>query len=238
MLMRTAPFDRDALPYALGAIGLGILSLISQDFAFQWQPVPATLPLHHPLALLSGALLIAGGAAALWQGMGKARLILPAFYLLWVIALHLPKLAGDPSVGTLLGVAEILALATGGILLDPRSPYAWLAIRLFGLCAIVFGISHLVYAGFTAAMVPGWLPARLFWAYFTGAAHIAAGAAILAGLLRRLAAMLLAAMCGVFVLILHVPRVAAAPASRIEWTMLCMALSITGAAWLVHRAAR
>jgi uncharacterized membrane protein YphA (DoxX/SURF4 family) len=82
------------------------------------------------------------------------------------------------------------------------------------------------------------MPARLFWAYATGAGHAAAGLAILSGIQRRLAATLLAAMCGCFVLLLHAPRVAAAPTSRFEWTMLFVALSITGAAWLIRRAAR
>ncbi|MCW3849582.1 DoxX family membrane protein [Sphingomonas sp. LB-2] len=230
--------DRDALPYALGAIGLGIASLIARDFAFQWQPVPQTIPARDLLALASGALLAAGGLAAAWRGAGLARLILPAFYLLWVIALHLPVVAAAPTVGNLLGVAEILALAAGGsVLADERGP-KWLplAARIaFGLSALVFGLSHFVYADFTAKMVPGWIPLPLFWAYATGAGHAAAGLAILSGVKARLAAAALAGMCASFVLLLHLPRVIAAPDSRFEWTMLCVSLSITGAAWLLRR---
>ena len=228
----------DALPYAVGAIGLGIASLIARDFAFQWQPVPKDIPTGEILALASGALLVAGGLAATWRSAGLARLILPAFYLLWVLALHLPVLAAKPDVGSLLGVAEILALASGGsVLAGSRGP-TWLpraAQIAFGLSALVFGISHFVYADFTAKMVPGWLPMPLFWAYATGAGHTAAGLAILSGIKARLAATTLAGMCGSFVLLLHAPRVLADPASRFEWTMLCVALSITGAALLLRR---
>jgi uncharacterized membrane protein YphA (DoxX/SURF4 family) len=236
--MRTT-IDRDALPYALGAIGLGVVTLIYGDFALQWQPVPPGIPMYDPLALLSGVLLIAGGAAAVWRRAEHARLILPAFYLLWVLALHLPKVIADPSVVALLGIAEILSLACGGAMLVVQPARFRIAIRVaFGLSALVFGLSHFVYASFTAAMVPAWLPAPLLWAYATGAGHVAAGLAILSGVLARLAATCLAAMCGAFVVLLHVPRVVAAPQSRIEWTMLFVALSITGAAWLMRRAAR
>lgn len=230
--------ELDALPYALGAIGLGLVTLAVGDFALQWQPVPKSLPAREVLALASGALLIAGGLTAAWRGAGLTRLILPAFYALWVVALHLPVVAGAPNVGNLLGFAEILALAAGGSTLARNPASAWLplAARIaFGLSALVFGLSHFVYADFTATMVPAWIPMPLFWAYATGTGHTAAGLAILTGIKARLAATALTAMCGSFVLLLHVPRVLADPASRLEWTMLCMALSITGSALLIRR---
>lgn len=231
--------ETDALPYALGAIGLGIASLIAHDFAFQWQPVPERIPAREMLALASGAILVAGGLAATWRSAGLARLILPIFYLLWVIALHLPVVAGEPTVASLLGVAEILALASGGAMLAGERGPPWLpqaALIAFGLSALVFGLSHFAYAEFTAKMVPGWIPAPLFWAYATGAGHALAGLAILSGIKGRLAATALAGMCGSFVVLLHAPRVFAAPDSRFEWTMLCVALSLTGAALLIRRA--
>jgi uncharacterized membrane protein len=230
--------DLGALPYAAGAIALGLITISFQSFALQWQPVPAWAPTS--LAWLSGLILLAGGVAALARDAGWARLILPAYYGFWVVALHLPVVAAKPDVGSLLGVAEILAMASGGTALGAglRGAPAWLgtAARIaFGLCPLVFGLAHFVYADFTAAMVPGWMPAKLFWAYATGAAHVAAGLAILSGFAARLAATLLAVMAGGFVLLLHVPRVAAAPSSQIEWTMLAVATSIAGAALLIRR---
>jgi len=230
--------DAGALPYAAGAIGLGLVSIVFLSFALQWQPVPVWVPVN--VAWLSGLVLIAGGIAALLPDARQARLILPVYYGLWVVALHLPAVAGAPNVGSLLGVAEILALASGGTALVAglRGTPAWLgpAARIaFGLCPLVFGLAHFVYADFTAAMVPGWIPAKLFWAYATGAAHVAAGLAILSGRMARLAATLLAAMAGGFVVLLHAPRVAAAPGSQVEWTMLFVATSIAGAALLIRR---
>jgi uncharacterized membrane protein len=231
--------DFDALPCALGAILLGIITLLVRDFALTWQPVPADWPARAPMAMVSGAILIAGGLCAPWRGAGRGRMILPAFYALWVLALHIPNFARTPNVGSLLGVAEILSLAAAGIALSP-SLLSQLLVRisaraLYGLCPLVFGLSHFVFADFTAAMMPSWIPAKLFWAYFTGAAHVAAGLAILTGVLARIAVPLLALMTGSFVLLLHVPRVAAAPGDRLEWTMLAMAMSIAGGAWLARR---
>jgi hypothetical protein len=51
--------------------------------------------------------------------------------------------------------------------------------------------------------------------------------------LARLGATLLATMFAGFVLLLHVPRVVHAPESRLEWTMMSVAISLTGAAVIV-----
>jgi uncharacterized membrane protein len=230
--------DVEAAPYAIGAILLGILSLIFRDFALQWQPVPPSVPAHLPLALLSGAILVVGGVLAPWRDAGRARLILPAYYGLWVLALHVPHVAADASVVNLLGVAEILSLAAAGVALAPAFKGGWVkpaARILYGLCPLVFGLSHFVYADFASAMVPAFLPAKLFWTYFTGAAHIAAGLAILSGVLARIAIRLLALMTASFVLLIHIPAVFRAPVDRVQWTSLAIALSISGAAWLAQR---
>jgi uncharacterized membrane protein YphA (DoxX/SURF4 family) len=199
------------------------------------------MPAYQALVPVSAVILIVGGLLTLWRGGGWARLVLPAFYALWVLALHLPNFARDPNVGSLLGVAESLSLAAAGVALAPASRPDWMrrtARLLYGLCAIEFGLSHLVYADFTSSMVPAWLPARLFWAYFTGCAHIAAGVAIGSGVLSRLAATMLAVMMASFVLLVHIPGVAAAPNDRLQWTMLAMALTLAGGAWLVRRLAK
>lgn len=229
--------DWDALPYALGAIGLGIVTIIVRDFALQWQPVPVGIPAHAFLALVSGAILIIGGGASLWRDAGKARLILPLFYGLWVVALHLPHFVAHPGVAALLGGAEVLSLATAGAAVA-RTGYDGIAVRMLGVSAIIFGISHFAYVSVTAGMVPAWVPPNgVFWAYATGVAHFTAGAAIISGLLRRLAATMLAAMCGLFTLLVWLPPLLKNTESRVQWTMFLVSLSIAGAAWLISRIA-
>ena len=230
--------DFDALPYALGAMLLGMVTLAVHDFALQWQPVPQGVPERALFAFVSAGILILGGLTAIRLDAGRARLILPVFYAFWVIVLHLPNFARNPNVATLLGVAEILSLASAGAALASAESANWLrplARVLYGLCPLVFGLSHIVYAGPASGMVPAWLPDRLFLTYFTGGAHIAAGLAILSGLFARLALRMLALMCASFVILIHIPGVIAAPGDRMQWTMLAVALSITGGAWLAVR---
>ncbi|HWA87511.1 MAG TPA: hypothetical protein VG710_14880, partial [Opitutus sp.] len=80
---------------------------------------------------------------------------------------------------------------------------------------------------------PAWLPDRRFFALLTGTGHMAAGIAMLLGVARRLAATMEAAMLSCFVLLLHLPGVIAAPADRLQWTMLCIATAYVGAAWAI-----
>jgi uncharacterized membrane protein len=234
--------NRDGVPYGLGAMALGIIGLVFGDFALQWQPVPKDLPGHHALALFSAAVMLVLGLGVLWSRTARpASAGLAVVYLVWV-ALHGPDTAAAPaSVGSWLGPAETLSLSVGGLALfamstQPPDECLRLAARLvYGLCPLVFGLSHFAYADFTAKMVPGWIPYPLFWAYATGTCHLAAGLAILFGVVPRLAATLLTAMMGGFVVLLHIPRVIAAPDSHLEWTMTAVALSLTGAAWALRQ---
>jgi uncharacterized membrane protein YphA (DoxX/SURF4 family) len=230
--------------YALGAVLLGSVGFVVGDFALQWQPVPAGLPLHAPLAYLSAAFLAAGGVALLLPRSARiAALALGCFYALWAVLLHLPRvLAHVTDVSAWNGFAEITALAAGGFMgwtlcavdSSNRSLVARIGRIGFGCCLLVFGVAHFVYADFTATMIPGWLPMPLFWAYFTGCGHLAAGISLVSGILARLGSTLLAAMFACFVVLLHLPRVFAAPTNRMEWTMLGIAMSLTGAAWIVR----
>ncbi|MGA0603098.1 hypothetical protein ACO2Q3_20490 [Caulobacter sp. KR2-114] len=236
-----------ALGLAAGISGLGLLSLLHHDFTLQWEPVPAGWP-HRPLlALASGLMLLAAGAmTALPRTRACGGLLAFGFIGLWALGLQAPRaLAAPADVSRWLSVAECAAMAMGGLMLWSETgggkavaPAAGLAVRLFGLAAIVFGASHVAYAHFTASMVPDWLPARLALAYATGAVHAATGLALLLRRWVRPAAALEAAMMSSFVLLVHVPRVAAAPSSRTEQTLLLVALTLAASAWIVASARR
>ncbi len=98
---------------------------------------------------------------------------------------------------------------------------------------MVFGLSHFAYADLTAAMIPAWMPARLPLAYLTGAAHVAAGTALLLGVVPALAVRLEAIMMSAFIVLVHLPAVLAQPANREQWTGLCVATALAGAVWVV-----
>lgn len=76
---------------------------------------------------------------------------------------------------------------------------------LLALLMVYSCIMHFKFARFVAGIVPAWMPWRLFWAYFTGIALMAAGISIAARKQTRLAATLLAIMLFLFVLLIHTP---------------------------------
>ena len=218
-------------------IYLGILNFVYRDSLLTWQPTPAGASWKLPFSILSGLLLVVSGIGLLlppWRA--RAAMLASGWVGLWALLLHLPHVAMAPNVGSLLGLGEASANALGlatltGCLGSGRRP---LALRLaFGLCLVIFGAAHFVYADITASMVPGWLPDRLGLAYLTGAIHALTGACLLAGLQIRLAATIEALMMSSFVLLVHIPGVAQAPHDRMQLTMLGMASLLTLAAWLV-----
>jgi uncharacterized membrane protein YphA (DoxX/SURF4 family) len=236
--------NHNSLVYAVGAILLGAVCFWFQDFAMQWQAVPKAVP-RMPFAYLSAALLVAGGALILARREKTGALLLTCFFGLWVVAFHLPptltKAIG--SIGAWNAPAEITFLAMGGLALyaahvaqGSRERWQLAARVLAGASAIVFGCAHFNYIDFTATFVPAWIPpSQVFWAWATGAGHLAAGIALVTGVQARLAATGLAFMMGCFVVLLHLPRVIAKPTEQIEWTMLGVATSLTGAALLIRK---
>jgi uncharacterized membrane protein len=98
---------------------------------------------------------------------------------------------------------------------------------------VVFGVAHFAYAEYTTAMVPVWLPARLQLTYLTGSIHALTGLALLVGLRRRSAATIEALMMTSFVLLVHIPRVAAHPTDPGELTELFIATTLASAAFVL-----
>jgi uncharacterized membrane protein len=238
------------LIYATAFAGLGVLSLISGDFAMNWQPVPAWVPWREPFAYASGLVLLASGIGMLVKRTATlSALVLTINVLMWLLLLQAPKVVASPlDEGAWLGFGETLMLATGGWILlatlsmqDDKPPLRFAAgaggVRmaqiLFALSLPVIGLSHFIFVQATTDLVPAWLPDRRGFAHLTGAAHMAAGFGMLFAMFPRLAATLEAIMLSLFTLLVWAPRVVAAPTTRFEWTALCASTAITGAAWAV-----
>ncbi len=162
MSAHNAP-DLDIWPaIALGgaSMGLGLAGLLARDFAFQWQPVPADTTWREALALLAAGAELVAGALIIWRPTRRAAgLVLASLSLLWS-ALHLPRLASAPlSVEVWLSVAEPMCIFIGAVLLvarfDANKHGAFRAWTIaMGATFVVFGLSHVAYADFTASMVP------------------------------------------------------------------------------------
>jgi len=236
--------NKNSALYAFGAIALGIIGFVFHDFARQWQAVPDGIPMRMTFVYLSALLLLVGGAALLVRRTERlGALLLAGFYGLWVVAFHLPNaVASWKHIGVWNGPAEITYLTMGAVALlaahagQMRRTLALLARVLAGVSAAVFGFAHFNYIDFTATMVPAWIPpSQVFWAWATGAGHLAAGVALVSGIQARLAVTLHAVMMGSFVLFVHIPRVLASPEKHEEWIMLAVSSALTGSALLIRK---
>lgn len=235
--------------FAATFIGLGVLGLIQGDFTPIWAGVPKGVPARESLAYLCACVSLLAGIGLLWQRTAVvASCMLLTSLLLWLLAIRVSRLFLDPpAVVTWWACAETAAMAAGAWVL-----YAWFASNrresrfsfvagdkglciarvLYGLALIPFGIAHFTYFKETVVLVPGWLPAPDAWAYFTGAAFIAAGVAILVRVYGRLAATLSAWEMGLLTLLVWVPIVAGEP-NAYQWSEFVDSLALTAAAWVV-----
>ncbi len=98
---------------------------------------------------------------------------------------------------------------------------------------LVFGEQHFQYLAFVAPLIPSWIPAHVFFTYFTGVGFVAAALAIGSDVLRSLAATLLGLMLLFWVFFLHTPRVLHAPKNRDELISLVVALVISAGSFAI-----
>ena len=219
---------------------IGIVSLYTGDFAYTWMPVPEDVPGRSVAARVVGVVLVAASVLLLIPRtlqQGVAAML--AVFALWLLP-HLPGLISGQSW---LGFFEFLlplgaCLALMGVLTSERQPIgasrrAAVGRMCFGVGLMGCGASHFVYADFAAQMIPEWIPGRLFFTYLTGVGHIAAGVSLITGVMMRVSTALLCFMLACFVVLLHLPRVLANPGSRLEWTMMFVAILFNGAAWVI-----
>ena len=236
--------------FAATMIALGILGLVKGSFTEIWQPVPKALPGREVLAYLCALVSLVCGSCLLWRRTGAAAArVLLAYLLLWSLLFKARFILVAPTVeGTYQSCGENAVLVAGAWVL-----YAWFAANwdrqrlgfatgesglriarlLYALAMIAFGLSHFFYLDLTAPLVPAWLPWHVGWAYFTGAAYLAAGLAILVGVYARLAAALSAVQMGGFTLLVWVPLVMAGHISTSQWGEFVVSWALTAGGWVV-----
>ncbi|MGH8233393.1 MAG: hypothetical protein ACREPU_04265 [Rhodanobacteraceae bacterium] len=236
--------------FAATMLVLGIRGLIQGDFTAVWAPVPKGVPAREALIYLCALISLASGVGLLWRRTAAvAARVLLAYLLLWMLLINgrymlsAPKLLGDwyPFAQTAVIVAGAWVLYAW---FAPDWDKRWLgfatgdkglriARALFGLTLIFFGVSHFVYLNLTTPLVPGWLPAHVFWAYFFGGTYIAAGVALLIGVYARLAATLSAFQMGLFTMVVWLPLVAEGHISANNWSEFVVSWALTAGAWVV-----
>jgi len=236
--------------FAVTLIGIGVLGLIKGDFIQLWLPVPKGLPAREVLVYLCALVPLGCGLGLLWRRTDAAAArVLLAFVVLWTLAFKARFIILAPTQeGSYQTNGENAVVVAGAWVL-----YAWFASNwdkqyfgfatgdrgvrvarvIYALAMIAFGLSHFAYLNLTAPLVPGWLPWHVGWAYFTGAAYIAAAVAMLTGVWARLAAVLSTVMMGGFTLLVWLPMAFAGTLSAFQWGEFLVSWVLTAAAWVV-----
>ena len=93
-----------------------------------------------------------------------------------------------------------------------------------------FAGEHLAGPKFLMELVPSYMPARLFWAYFVGFALLAAALSLSVKKYVRWSAPLLAAMFFLFVLMMDLPASITHPENRLFWTLTLRETAFGGGA--------
>jgi hypothetical protein len=102
-----------------------------------------------------------------------------------------------------------------------------------------FAGEHFSAAATLAQIVPKWMPARVFIAYFVGVAHLAAALSFVARRYVSWSALCLALMFGLFVLLMDLPAALKHPEVRLFWSLAArQATFAIGALALFATAAR
>lgn len=222
--------------FATGMIGLGLFGLIYGDFGDVWRSVPASMPGRQALAYASAVLMLVCGIGLLSKRTeALAARVLFAYWGLLVLLLKVPVVVRSRiSDGTWEPLAEFVVLFTGAWVLVAANERANRAAQLvFGLALIPLGLSHFVFLNLTAPLIPAWIPYHTALAYFTGAAHIAAGLGVVLRIYPRLAATMEAAMVSAFTVLVWIPAIVATPKSGPSWSELILSWAISAAAWVV-----
>lgn len=244
---------RGRILFAIAITALGVENLVCAHVREVVLPVLPWLPPHAILGYATGiALIVPSLCIAAGIRPRSAAILLGIFLLVCVLVLLVPRAAAHPfdlSLRTV--VFETLSFCAAALTLARSLPdggdsqqaagaldkFLKPGRYLFSISSVVFGISHFLVAPLIATLIPAWIPWRLFWAYFTGAAFVAAGLSIAAKRLDRLAATLLGTMFLLWFLLVHAPRVMGA--QRIhnpnEWSSMFIALGMCGASWIIAR---
>ena len=215
--------------------GFGIQYLVHALFSAGPGSGPPWTPAH-PFWAFSTAIVSIAAAVSIAANIQVrcAAIVLAVTILARALLFYVPKLAANPhDPGPWTSGFELLALCGAALVLAGAHTSIKLGRVLFAVSLVVFGVQHFLYAHFIATLVPSWILGHLFWAYFVGIAFVAAAVSIATQIKIDLAATWLGVMFLLWVVVLHLPRAAAALHNGNERTSLFAALAMSRGAFML-----
>lgn len=235
------------IAFALAMIALGVTGLMAGTLPQIWTPTPSWVPARDILAWGCSLLSLVTGAGLLVQrsAFASARVLFFA-WCAWLAVMRLPNLFYQkPLVLVAWSFGATAVMMAGAWLLYARlanaSVHAPLtgartqrfASALYGVSLIPFGLAHLLYIDATTAVIPSIFPQPAYWGYATGAAFIAAGLALVSGVLARWAAILSALQMALFGVIVWIPRVISGNITEFQRGEVITTFVLAAAGWVV-----
>ena len=246
---RFLDLGRSIFSLALGAFGIQYLMFAHTPNSLINIP-PYTVQ-NFSTACLAGIGFLVAALSFVSRRKGRlCALLLGAALLLNFLIFHAARILSNMQSGNIRTRGfETLAMAGTAFVLAATFPAQRFASRAGAFVGIlaqvgrflvvvalaILGMQHVMYHDFIASLIPAWMPARLFLAYFTGCGFLAAALSIGIGKVTRLASALLATMFLIWVFTLHGPRVAHALHSGNEWSSMLVALCMSGMALIMGR---
>jgi hypothetical protein len=238
--------------YGISITAMGLLTIYYKSLPYMLLPQPELLfPGHLQFIYLSGVLLVlAGVCIILNKKIRPVSLWLGFVFLLIFCFDYIPyQLRVNPNFKQLIewdNALKELAFAGGAFIIAGRfsekneSGLFWRKLIYFGpvlftIPIMGFGILHFLYAKDVSTLIPSWISAPVLWAYLAGVGLFGSGIAITFKIRPGLISFLLGTMIFIWFIILHIPRVVAAPASDLggEVTSAFLALAYSGIAYVI-----
>jgi uncharacterized membrane protein len=230
--------------FSLGAIGLGVFSLLFQQLVIGRPPGWSEGPSDELLrSLFPGVLLLVCGFCILMKVAARAAAFSLILLMLFPTALHLMNFADWLNalktmaiLGGVLLVWVMIEKETQEKLLNESAVSLIIYIGSIFLSAffIAAGYAHFKFASFVENFIPSFIPFPLFWTYFCAVCLIAGAIGILIPSTRWLASLLSGVMILGWFLLLHIPRFIANPEDPSDRLGLMESLLLAGVFFVLN----
>jgi uncharacterized membrane protein YphA (DoxX/SURF4 family) len=230
--------------FAIAIIAFGIIQFTTGDFMSAFLPIKISSHSRIFLLYFFSTLFVFAGLMMLFNRTARGGALTAVLFSVFILYPDLINLISDPkNPGYWTVIAETVAICAGALIIigiftpnttarDRALPFPknkLVAGRILFACSlIVFAAQHFMYADYISTLIPSWIPAPVFWAYFVGIAFLAASISLFIRIKTRLASALLGFMFLFWVFFLHAERVTSNLQKETEWTSLFIALAFCG----------